>query len=62
MEQGQTQMQFNFVNNEVLHDAQKHPEKYPYLTVRISGYNAFFVEIPKAVQNTVIRRVEHHEL
>lgn len=58
MEQGQTQMQFNFVSSEVLRDAQKHPEKYPYLAVRVSGYNAFFAELPRFMQEAVISRVE----
>jgi len=56
--QGQTQMQFNFVSTEVLRDAQKSPEKYPYLTVRVSGYNAFFTGLPVFMQNAVASRVE----
>ncbi len=56
--QGQTQMQFNFVSTEMLRDAQKHPEKYPYLAVRVSGYNAFYVTLPKAIQDAVASRVE----
>ena len=56
--QGQTQMQFNFISSELLKDAQKHPEKYPYLTVRVSGYNAFFATLPEFMQNAVMSRVE----
>jgi pyruvate-formate lyase len=58
MEQGQTQMQFNLVSSELLRDAQKHPEKYPYLTVRVSGYNAFFAQLPTFMQDAVASRVE----
>ena len=58
LEQGQTQMQFNFVTSEMLRDAQKHPEKYPYLTVRVSGYNAFFTGLPPFMQEAVASRVE----
>jgi len=58
MEQGQTQMQFNFISSELLRDAQKHPEKYPYLTVRVSGYNAFFAQLPTFMQDAVASRVE----
>jgi len=58
MEEGQVQMQFNFVSSELLKDAQKHPEKYPYLTVRVSGYNAFFTQLPTFMQEAVASRVE----
>ena len=58
MQEGQNQMQFNFVSNKMLRDAQKQPEKYPYLSVRVSGYNAFFTGLPLSVQNQVIERVE----
>jgi len=51
-------MQFNFISSELLKDAQKHPEKYPYLTVRVSGYNAFFATLPEFMQNAVMSRVE----
>ena len=58
LRQGQTQMQFNFVSSELLRDAQKHPEKYPYLSVRVSGYNAFYATLPPAIQKAVADRVE----
>jgi len=58
LQEGQNQVQFNFVSNEMLKDAQKQPEKYPYLTVRVSGYNAFFTGLPKFVQEAVMSRVE----
>jgi len=58
MEEGQVQMQFNFVSSEMLRDAQKNPDKYPYLTVRVSGYNAFFTQLPVFMQKAVSDRVE----
>ncbi|MFZ3209429.1 MAG: pyruvate formate lyase family protein [Geobacteraceae bacterium] len=52
-------MQFNMVSREQLADAQKHPEKYPYLSVRVSGYTAFFVGLPEFMQDTIMQRVDH---
>lgn len=59
MKAGQEQMQFNMIGERVLRDAQKRPEKYPFLSVRISGYSAYFVTLPEFVQEAVISRVEH---
>jgi len=56
---GCEQMQPNFIGEEVLRDAQKKPEKYPFLSVRISGYSAYFTKLPTAVQNAVIERVDN---
>jgi len=52
-------VQFNVISKEVLIDAQKHPEKYPNLLVRVSGYCAYFVELSKEVQDDIIARTEH---
>ena len=59
LEEGMDQMQFNFISKETLEDAQEHPEGYPYLSVRVSGYSAFFTGLPRFVQEAVIERVEH---
>ena len=53
-------LQFNVVDVATLKDAQKHPKKYPNLVVRVSGYNANFVEMDKFVQNAVIKRTTHN--
>lgn len=53
---GNGQMQFNYLDNETLLDAQKHPEKYRDLIVRVAGYSAFFVELCKDVQDEIISR------
>ena len=59
MEGGMDQIQCNFMSKDLLRDAQKDPEKYPYLSVRVSGYSAFFAQLPEYVQNAVIERVDH---
>jgi len=56
---GMSQMQFNFISREVMADAKKHPDKYPYLSVRVSGYTAFFVGLPEFMQDAVMQRMEH---
>ena len=53
---GNGEMQFNYLDDEVLLDAQKHPEKYRSLVVRVAGYSAFFVELCKDVQDEIISR------
>ncbi|HAS89742.1 MAG TPA: formate C-acetyltransferase/glycerol dehydratase family glycyl radical enzyme, partial [Desulfovibrio sp.] len=53
---GNGEMQFNYLDNATLLDAQKHPEKYRDLVVRVAGYSAFFVELCKDVQDEIISR------
>jgi len=52
-------IQFNVVNADALRDAQKHPEKYRDLMVRVAGYTDYFVDLSVALQNEIIRRTEH---
>ncbi|MDY6844002.1 MAG: pyruvate formate lyase family protein, partial [Thermodesulfobacteriota bacterium] len=49
-------VQFNMVDNETLRAAQKEPEKYTELIVRIAGYSAHFVDMNKKTQDTIIAR------
>jgi len=56
---GGWEIQFNVVSAETLREAQKHPEDYKDLVVRVVGYSAFFVELEKAVQDDIIKRTEH---
>ena len=53
---GNGEMQFNYLDNDVLLDAQKSPENYRDLVVRVAGYSAFFVELCKDVQDEIISR------
>ncbi|HEJ9060345.1 TPA: choline trimethylamine-lyase [Serratia fonticola] len=53
---GNGQMQFSYVDNEVLKQAQVEPEKYRDLIVRVAGYSAYFVELCKEVQDEIISR------
>jgi formate C-acetyltransferase len=52
-------IQFNVVNAETLRDAQKHPEKYGDLLVRVAGYSDYFVNLSTELQNEIIKRTEH---
>lgn len=52
-------IQFNVVSAETLRDAQKHPEEYADLMVRVAGYSALFVSLDPAVQEDIIMRTEH---
>lgn len=51
-------MQFNVVNRETLLDAQKHPEKYKSLVVRVAGYSALFTTLSRSLQDDIINRTE----
>ena len=51
-------MQFNVVDRETLLDAQKHPENYAHLVVRVAGYSALFTTLSRSLQDDIIRRTE----
>ncbi len=52
-------VQFNVINSDTLRKAQKHPELYRNLLVRIAGYSAYFTELSPDLQNDIISRTEH---
>ncbi|MHC1684994.1 MAG: formate C-acetyltransferase [Clostridiaceae bacterium] len=52
-------IQFNVISRETLLDAQKNPQNYKGLVVRVAGYSAFFVELNKEIQDDIISRTEH---
>ena len=52
-------IQFNVVSAETLRDAQKHPEKYRDLIVRVAGYSDYFNDLGDDLQNEIIQRTEH---
>ncbi len=56
---GGMQIQLNVVSTETLKDAQKHPEKYIDLIVKVGGYNATFIDLGTPIQNDIINRLEN---
>jgi formate C-acetyltransferase len=54
-----TMVQFNVVSSDTLRAAQKEPDKYRSLVVKVAGYNAFFVTLTEGLQNHIIARTEH---
>lgn len=59
LDKGIWHVQFNVINGDIMRTAQKEPEKYRNLMVRIAGYSAYFVELSKALQDDLIDRTEH---
>ncbi len=54
-------IQFNVVSADTLRDAQKYPERYRDLIVRVAGYSDYFNDLGEDLQNEIIRRTEHGE-
>jgi formate C-acetyltransferase len=55
---GISHIQFNVVDKETLLEAQRHPEKHLDLIVRVAGYSAYFVDLSKGLQDSIIARTE----
>jgi formate C-acetyltransferase len=55
-------IQFNIHSREELLDAQKHPERHKNLLVRVGGYSAYFIDLPRDLQNEIVRRSMHEIL
>ncbi len=56
---GLDMVQFNVVDSALLREAQRRPEQYQNLVVRVSGFNAHFNDLAKFVQDAIIERTEH---
>jgi pyruvate formate-lyase/glycerol dehydratase family glycyl radical enzyme len=54
-------VQFNVVDADTLRKAQREPEKYRDLIVRVAGYSDYFVDLNRKLQNEIIARTEHRE-
>ena len=55
-------IQFNIVDTETLCDAQRHPDNYRDLLVRVAGYSDYFNDMTAQLQNEIIARTENDEL
>jgi formate C-acetyltransferase len=60
IENGGSALQINILDAALLRDAQKHPECYRHLLVRVTGYNAYFTTIGKELQDEIIARESHN--
>ena len=58
-ELGGSEVQYNIISADTLRDAQRDPERYRGLIVRVAGYSALFTELDLATQNDIIERTEH---
>ena len=56
---GGMEVQYNIVSSETMRAAQKNPDAFRNLAVRIAGYSAYFVELNRDCQNDIIRRTEN---
>ena len=61
-EKGGHHLNVNVLNRDMLYDAMEHPENYPQLTIRVSGYAVNFVKLSREHQLEVISRSFHERM
>jgi pyruvate-formate lyase len=59
---GGYQVQYNIVDGEMLRDAQRHPQNYSDLMIRVAGFTARFIDLGEDVQGEIMARTEYGEL
>ncbi|MBN2039345.1 MAG: hypothetical protein JW864_04850 [Spirochaetes bacterium] len=61
IENGGSALQINMIDADMLREAQKHPQNYRHLLVRVTGYNAYFTSIGRELQDEIIARESHNQ-
>jgi len=58
MDLGGWETQFNVVTSDILKEAQKYPDNYRDLVIRVAGYSAYFTQLEEELQNDIMERTE----
>ncbi len=56
---GGQHVQLNIIDDSLLKEAQEHPDEFKTLSIRVTGYSAYFVTLSEKVQNDIIERTQH---